>query len=93
MTPEEIPFLDSDATFSIPRSRLDAFGSRHHRHARHGFPEGLAEVCLCFVSLLSLFRVEHKICFNASLNILHHDISTLKQIKFHLDREALLTDP
>ncbi|XP_027125603.2 uncharacterized protein [Coffea arabica] len=52
VTPEEIPFLDSDATFSIPRSRLDAFGSRRHRHARHGFPEGLAEIVMLQSNLL-----------------------------------------
>lgn len=69
VTPEEIPFLDSDTTFPMPRSRLDAFGSRHHRRARHGFSDGLAEVCLCIISLLNLFCVEHEICFNVSLNV------------------------
>lgn len=64
VTPEDIPFLDSDTTFAMPRSRLDAFGSRHHRHGRHGFPEGLAEVCLFINSLLWYIPVcmEHEIC-------------------------------
>ncbi|CAI9113507.1 OLC1v1014119C1 [Oldenlandia corymbosa var. corymbosa] len=46
VTQEDIPFLDSDASFSVPRSRIDSFGSRHHRHTRHGFPEGLAEIVM-----------------------------------------------
>lgn len=54
MTPEEIPFLDSDAASGTSHSRFDAAGSRHHRQARHAFPEGLAEVCLCINLFLYL---------------------------------------
>ncbi|KAL3512219.1 hypothetical protein ACH5RR_024936 [Cinchona calisaya] len=52
VTPEDIPFLESDTTFVMPRSRLDAFGSRHHRHPRHGFQEGLAEIVMLQSNLL-----------------------------------------
>ncbi|KAL3529248.1 hypothetical protein ACH5RR_008570 [Cinchona calisaya] len=52
VTPEEIPFLDSDNTFSMTQSRLDAYESRHHRHARHGFPEGLAEIVMLQSNLM-----------------------------------------
>lgn len=54
VTPEEIPFLDSDAASGTSHSRFDAAGSRHHRQARHAFPEGLAEVCLCINLFLYL---------------------------------------
>lgn len=44
MTPEDNPFLESDSSIGIARIRSDASGSRHHRHVRHRFREGLAEV-------------------------------------------------
>ncbi|CAK9136936.1 unnamed protein product, partial [Ilex paraguariensis] len=43
VTPEDFSFLDPDPAFGMPHSRLDLFGSRHHRHVRHRSPEGLAE--------------------------------------------------
>lgn len=44
VTPEDNPFLKSDSSVGIALTRSDASGSRHHRHVRHGFGEGLAEV-------------------------------------------------
>lgn len=52
VTPEDNPFLESDTSIGIARIRSDVSGSRHHRHVRHGFREGLAEVSF----ILSLCR-------------------------------------
>lgn len=52
VTPEDNPFFESDASVGIARIRSDVSGSRHHRHARHGFREGLAEIVMLQSSLL-----------------------------------------
>lgn len=44
VAPEDDPFLDSDTTIGVPRILAGVSASRHYRHARHGFREGLAEV-------------------------------------------------
>lgn len=44
--PEDNPFLESDTSVGLARIRSDVSGSRYHRHVRHGFREGLAEVSL-----------------------------------------------
>lgn len=69
VTLEDNPFLESDTALGISRFRSDINGSRHHRHVRHGFHEGLAEVSfiLAFVGIyiyilylltLKMFRVQ-----------------------------------
>ncbi|KAH6801774.1 hypothetical protein C2S51_033220 [Perilla frutescens var. frutescens] len=52
VTPEDNPFLESDNSLGIARIRSDVPGSRHHRHVRHGFREGLAEIVMLQSSLL-----------------------------------------
>ncbi|PIN17883.1 hypothetical protein CDL12_09456 [Handroanthus impetiginosus] len=52
VAPEDNPFIDSDATLGMTRVRSDISGSRHHRHVRHGFHEGLAEIVMLQSSLL-----------------------------------------
>lgn len=52
VTPEDNPFLESDTSIGIARIRSDVSGSRHHRHVRHGFREGLAEIVMLQSSLL-----------------------------------------
>ncbi|KAK4426713.1 putative E3 ubiquitin-protein ligase RHG1A [Sesamum alatum] len=52
VTPEDNPFLESEVAFGMPRIRSDVSGSRHHRHVRHGFREGLAEIVMLQNSLL-----------------------------------------
>lgn len=42
--PEDNPFLESDTSVGLARIRSDVSGLRNHRHVRHGFHEGLAEV-------------------------------------------------
>lgn len=49
VTLEDNPFLESDTALGISRFRSDINGSRHHRHVRHGFHEGLAEVSFILV--------------------------------------------
>lgn len=50
VNPEDFSFLDTDPETSHPR--MDVFGSRHQRHARHRSPEGLAEIVMLQSSLL-----------------------------------------
>ncbi|XP_019167512.1 PREDICTED: uncharacterized protein LOC109163205 [Ipomoea nil] len=50
--PEDNPFLEIDSDLELPRSRVDHFVSRHHRHSRYGFPEGLAEIVMLQNSLM-----------------------------------------
>ncbi|KAG8387995.1 hypothetical protein BUALT_Bualt02G0079000 [Buddleja alternifolia] len=45
VTSEDIPFLESDTALGMHRLRSDVYGSRH-RHVRHGFREGLAEIVM-----------------------------------------------
>ncbi|XP_057770533.1 E3 ubiquitin-protein ligase RDUF2-like [Salvia miltiorrhiza] len=52
VTPEDNPFLESDSSVGIARIRSDVSGSRHHRHVRHGFRDGLAEIVMLQSSLL-----------------------------------------
>ncbi|KAI3463753.1 hypothetical protein Pfo_020416 [Paulownia fortunei] len=52
VTPEDNPFLESDTALGITRIRSDVSGSRHHRHVRHGFHEGLAEIVMLQSNLL-----------------------------------------
>ncbi|XP_011097006.1 uncharacterized protein LOC105176030 [Sesamum indicum] len=52
VTPEDNPFLESETALGVPRIRSDVSGSRHHRHVRHGFREGLAEIVMLQNSLL-----------------------------------------
>ncbi|KAL0396087.1 UNVERIFIED_CONTAM: putative E3 ubiquitin-protein ligase RHG1A [Sesamum calycinum] len=51
VTPEDNPFLESETAMGLPRIRSDVSGSRH-RHIRHGFREGLAEIVMLQNSLL-----------------------------------------
>lgn len=46
VSPEDNPFLDIESSLGIPRSQIELFASRHHRHSRHGYSEGLAEVSI-----------------------------------------------
>ncbi|KAK6154004.1 hypothetical protein DH2020_013643 [Rehmannia glutinosa] len=50
--PEDNPFAESDTSMGIARIRSDVSGSRHHRHVRHGFREGLAEIVMLQSSLM-----------------------------------------
>lgn len=62
VTPEDNPFLESDTSMGIARVRSDVSGLRHHRHVRHGFREGLAEVSFilpfCTVNSFYLFFLD-----------------------------------
>ncbi|KAJ8536066.1 hypothetical protein K7X08_034467 [Anisodus acutangulus] len=46
VSPEDNPFLDIESSLGIPRSQVELFASRHHRHSRHGYSEGLAEIVM-----------------------------------------------
>ncbi|KAK4362042.1 hypothetical protein RND71_017283 [Anisodus tanguticus] len=43
VSPEDNPFLAIESSLGIPHSQVELFASRHHRHSRHGYSEGLAE--------------------------------------------------
>ncbi|KAK4409569.1 putative E3 ubiquitin-protein ligase HIP1 [Sesamum angolense] len=58
VTPEDNPFLESETAMGLPRIRSDVSGSRHHRHIRHGFREGLAEIVMLQNSLLMGGRLD-----------------------------------
>lgn len=45
---DDIPLAESDTAVGMPRFRSDVAGIIHHHHPRHGFSEGLAEVCPTF---------------------------------------------
>ncbi|CAN4088763.1 unnamed protein product [Withania somnifera] len=49
---EDNPFLDIESSLGIPRSEIELFASRHHRHSRHGYSEGLAEIVMLQNSLM-----------------------------------------
>ncbi|XP_016562794.1 uncharacterized protein LOC107861919 [Capsicum annuum] len=49
---EDNPFLDIESNLGIPRSQIELFASRHHRHSRHGYSEGLAEIVMLQNSLM-----------------------------------------
>ncbi|XP_016470846.1 uncharacterized protein LOC107793076 [Nicotiana tabacum] len=52
VSPEDNPFLDMESSLGVPRSQVELFASRHHRHSRHGYPEGLAEIVMLQNSLM-----------------------------------------
>ncbi|KAL8478770.1 hypothetical protein ACS0TY_030593 [Phlomoides rotata] len=53
VTPEDNPFLEeSDTAVAATRLHSDVSGSRHNRHVRHAFREGLAEIVMLQSSLL-----------------------------------------
>ncbi|MCE0481862.1 hypothetical protein HAX54_039959 [Datura stramonium] len=52
VSPEDNPFLDIESSLGIPRSQVELFASRHHRHSRHGYSEGLAEIVMLQNSLM-----------------------------------------
>lgn len=52
VSPEDNPFLDIESSLGIPRSQIELFASRHHRHSRHGYSEGLAEIVMLQNSLM-----------------------------------------
>jgi hypothetical protein len=54
VNPEPVSFLDSEPDYVSTRPGLEVFGTRYYRHARHPSPEGLAEVCICFICVLSI---------------------------------------
>lgn len=52
VSPEDNPFLDIESSLGLPRSQIELFASRHHRHSRHGYSEGLAEIVMLQNSLM-----------------------------------------
>ncbi|XP_073291429.1 uncharacterized protein [Primulina huaijiensis] len=50
---EDIPFFDPHVALEIPRFCSDVSGSRHNRHVRNGFRDGLAEIVMLQSSLLT----------------------------------------
>ncbi|XP_073146825.1 uncharacterized protein [Henckelia pumila] len=50
---EDIPFFEPDVAIEVPRFRADVSGSRHNRHLRNGFRDGLAEIVMLQSSLLT----------------------------------------
>ncbi|KAL2482049.1 RING/U-box superfamily protein [Forsythia ovata] len=52
VTSEDNPFCDPGIALGMTRSRADVSGSRYHRHLRHGFRDGLAEIVMLQSSLL-----------------------------------------
>ncbi|XP_059303439.1 uncharacterized protein LOC132055567 [Lycium ferocissimum] len=52
VSPEDNPFLDIESNHGIPRAQVELFSSRQHRHSRHGYSEGLAEIVMLQNSLM-----------------------------------------
>lgn len=72
VNPEPVSFLDSEPDYVSTRPGLEVFGTRYYRHARHPSPEGLAEVCICFICVLSIwFSGGWFICFFFLLSYIH----------------------
>ncbi|XP_031254161.1 E3 ubiquitin-protein ligase MBR1 [Pistacia vera] len=58
VTPDSLPFPDSDPAFGFGRPELDVFGPRYYRHLRHPSPDGLAEIMMLQNSLLMGGRLD-----------------------------------
>ncbi|XP_073021918.1 uncharacterized protein [Primulina eburnea] len=50
---EDFPFFEPDVAIEVPHFHADVSGSRHNRHVRNGFRDGLAEIVIFRSSLLT----------------------------------------
>ncbi|KAJ0106462.1 hypothetical protein Patl1_19186 [Pistacia atlantica] len=81
VTPDSLPFPDSDPAFGFGRPELDVFGPRYYRHLRHPSPDGLAENMMYFeleieTEWLSSF-VKHSLLLVLNLEMVLNTLETL----------------